>query len=79
MKLFNRKPQPEIHRCVFTEKGGVQFLTFGALVCDCGRSKPYQLPSMTLVYRAFRQNRDNHPGSQAENFFFFNLPIPKED
>jgi hypothetical protein len=79
MKLFNRKPQTETHRCTFTEAGGVQFLTFGALTCSCGRTKPYQIPTRTLIYSAFRKARDEQPGSQAEAFFFFNLPIPEEN
>jgi hypothetical protein len=79
VKLFNRKPQPETHRCTFTGRGGFQFLTFGNLKCSCGKMKPYQIPTRTLIYSAFRKAQDEQPGSPAENFFFFNLPIPKDE
>ena len=65
------------HTCVYTSDRAEQYLTFGNLKCTCGRVKPYQKPVPTFSYQAFVHNRDRHPGSHAESFWFFRLPIPE--
>ena len=65
------------HRCTFDSAGGLQFLTFGNLRCECGRVKPYEIPGSD-EYRLFRSWDARQPGSAAAAYFFFRLPIPAE-